>query len=444
MKNFIKTILTFLLITSFSVSAQDIYISKTGKNSNPGTKEKPKKTLWKAISALKDGDTIHVAEGLYYGRGKSGVMPVCDKSNVALIGGWSKDFSERNPFKYLTIIGPPANRQGSSKEVFKWEKWNGKIDNVTIDGFCVDRGCHSYYYSTGEPGANKSIEGHHDNSCWGYRAINKKKSGSDPTIELIGKGSFTVRNMILLNNPWWGIYVKCGGNGKVTIENNLILISRGRAVEAITGGGWGKPNIIIRNNTIAFNHQLKSTEGRALSVDPRSGAYTIENNILAFSDGGGITLKFDSSNMTLNNNKFYFNRRGDYCIGGKGMATADEFEDELECDNEENVNELPKFLKGVGVAWFDRYSSRESRMTAGDYNTEEALMAARNMLGLKEYHIPGYSKTFPTYSKLPQQRNNYDMSRYPHPMKKGENLDWKKFVLPIIGLDDFGIQDFQE
>lgn len=441
MKKFIKIALCFVIVLA-TISAQDIYVSKQGKNSNPGTKEKPKKSLWKVISKLKNGDNVYVAEGLYYGRRKSGVMPKCDKSNVSLIGGWTKDFSARDPFKHLTIIGSPADKQASSKEVFNF---NSKKGNVTLDGFCIDRGTHSYYYSKGEPGANKSIAGHHDNSCWGYRAMNKKKSGSDPTIELMGRGSFTVRNMILINNPWWGIYVKCGGNGKVIIENNLVFISRGRGIEAITGGGWGKPSIIIRNNTVVFNHKLGSTEGRALSIDPRKhyGTYIVENNVLAFSDGGGITAKFDSGNMEINNNLFYFNRRADYCVGGTATGNADEFEDELECDNEENVNEIPNVLKNIHVAWFDRYSSRESEMTAGDYNTDEALMAARNVLDLNEYHIPGYDKTFATYSDLPDSRNNYDMSRYPHPMKKGEKLDWQKFVLKMIGSDEGrGIQSF--
>ena len=70
---------------------------------------------------------------------------------------------------------------------------------------------------------------------------------------------------------------------------------------------------------------------------------------------------------------------------------------------------------------------------------------ARNALGLKEYHIPGYDKTFATYADLPQRRNNYDMSRYPFPFKNGEIMDWKKYVLPLIGADGKqGIQPFKK
>ncbi len=427
--------------------AGDIYVSKsTGKNSNPGTREQPVKLLWKAMGKLQSGDRIHVAEGTYIGRSKSGLMPgFKGMKDVVIEGGWKADFSERDPFKYLTIIGSKPTVQPPTGTVFHFEG----SDQITIDGFLIDRGIANYYYGDGEPGANNSIEGHIKDSQFGYQAINRKKSGSDTTIILMGKGSFTVRNMILVNNPWWGIYVKGGGKGTITIENNLILVSQGRGIEAITGGGWGQPNWVIRNNTVAFNYSLGSTEGRALSLDPRksNGKYLVENNVLAFSDGSGVANKFGAKGdwVTVTGNKLYFNRRGDWGEGGNGVANADDFEDELEIDMaEENVHELPNFIAVSSKAWFDRYSMREFSMLAGNFNTWEQLKAARASLGLGAYEIPGYEKKYATYMDLPQKRNNYSGSRYPHPMKKGEEIDWKTAVLPIVGSDgEQGIQAYK-
>lgn len=440
--------LVLCLLLSGAASAKDIYVSiETGSNSNPGTKDAPQKLLWKVMKNLADGDQVHVAEGWYMGQSKSGKMPKCENSNVTIEGGWNKDFSERNPFKYFTMIAPPADRQGAGGEIFAWESPTGKIDNVTIDGFLIDRGGHNYYFADGEPGARKRIEGHFDNSCWGYRSMNKGKSGSDPTIELIGRGSFTVRNCVLLNNAWWGIYIKAGGTGAVTIENNLIFISQGRGIEAICGGGWGKPSFVIRNNTVIFNNTLKTTEGRALSIDPRKGYgnYVIEKNVLAWSDGGGITYKFKADNVTLNENKFFMNRRGDVCLGGSAVANAGDFEDELEFSNEGNVHEMPGLIQKIHVGWIDRYSSREDpSIVAGEYVSEADLMATRAALGLKEYHIPGYDKTFASYKDLPSSRNNYSMSRYPFPFKKGDVLNWAKYVMHLIGAEGaFGVQPFE-
>lgn len=432
-----------------AAEAADIYVSRaSGSNKNPGTKEKPKKLLWKVMNKLKEGDSVHVAEGQYFGKGKSGVMPAMSVSKVKIIGGYKADFSERDPFKYLSIIGAPGDRQGDSREVFQWISQKGLVGEVTLDGFCIDRGGACYYSSDGEPGANKRIEGHVDNTAWGYQAINGRKSGSDPAIELIGKGGkFVVRNMLIVNSPWWGISIKAGGTDDCIIENNLILVSRGRGIEAITGGGWGKPKWIIRNNTVAFGHRLGATEGRALSIDPKkgNGSYVIEKNVLAFMDGGGVTTKFNppEGTLTLNDNLFYFCRRADFCVGGKGLTNAEEFEDELECDNEENGHGLPKFVAKMSKKWLDRWSIR-TEMVKGDFVNEDEIMAARKSLGLGAFEIPNYKESFPSYKKLPGGRNNYNQSRYPHPMKKGELINWSEAVLPVIGADGpRGIQPFK-
>ena len=242
----------FMLIGT--LHARDVYVSKTtGSNSNPGTKAAPVKLLWKAIKGIKKGDRIHVAEGLYWGQRKAALMPGLRRVvDVVIEGGWKADFSERNPFKYLTIIGSKPDLQPPTGTVFHFED----VSDFTLDGFLIDRGIANFYYGDGEPGANKSLPGYIKDSAFGYRAINRKKVGSDPTIMLTGKGNITVKNMVLLNNPWWGIYIKGGGKGQIVIENNLILISQGRGIEAITGGGWGTPTWIIKNNTVVFNHSL--------------------------------------------------------------------------------------------------------------------------------------------------------------------------------------------
>lgn len=434
----VLTIAAAALLLALPVSAADIYVSKTtGSNGNDGTKEAPKKLLNKVMGDLKEGDRVFVAEGVYNGKKKLGVMPKITVSNVVIEGGWKADFSERDPFKYLSIITGVPDKQADTHEVFQCE---GPTD-VTIDGFCIDRGPALYYFAEGEMGANKKIEGHVDNTCWGFQALNKKKGGSDPAIELLGKGSFTVRNCILVNNPWWGIYVKGGGSGTVTIENNFVLSYQGRGIEAISGGGWAKGvTYVIRNNTVAFGHAM---EGRALSMDPRGNGdkYVVENNVLCFGDQTGFMTKFGakSDNLTLNNNLFYFFIKGDAGDGGSSLCQVDEFEDELDCNNEGNVHEMPKFVAKIEPAWFDRYSTRVG-MT-GSYTTDDELMAARKSCGLGDYHPPTF-ETYPSNSKLPKGIGSYVMSRYPKSFKKGEELmDWTKSILPMLGQDgERGIQ----
>lgn len=427
-------------------SARDVYVSvDSGQNNNPGTKEAPKKLLWRVMKDLQPGDRIYVAAGTYSGQGKSGLMPQIEASDVVLQGGWSADFSERNPFVHHTIISPPGDTQGGGKTVFHAERSDNKLENVTLDGFCIDRGPHNYYYSDGEPGANQRLEGHQDNTAWGYQAINKKKSGSDPTVVMIGRGSFTVRNMMIVNSPWWAIYVKCGGDGETLIENNLVLLAGSRGIEAIVGGGWGKPTIRLRNNTVAFVHTFGS-DGRGLSVDPRQGTgqTIVENNVIAFCDEGGVTTKFapTGDSLVLRNNLFFFAKKADFNVGGSGLCNAGDFEDELEIDEATgNEHALPAFVARMAPRWVDRYTMRDVDYLAGGKVTNEEVMATRAAVGLAEFHLHGYDRTYPDYPSLPDARPNYSHSRYPNPMTVGTLMDWAAAVQPVVGADgERGVQ----
>ncbi|MBL4847891.1 MAG: right-handed parallel beta-helix repeat-containing protein [Planctomycetes bacterium] len=441
--------LSLLLLSGLLVSpalAKDIYVSKTtGSNKGPGTKAAPYKLLWKVIGKLTPGDRVHVAEGVYHGKKKSGQMPKIPVGDIHIIGGYTTDFSSRDPFTHLSVITGVADRQADTREVFQYAPTNPAKGEgpIVLDGFCIDRGPGLYYSGHGEGGTDKQA-GYKDTTCWGYQAMNKKKSGSDPAIELLGKTSFTVRNMILINNPWWGISVKAGGKGKVLIENNLILSYRGRGIEAITGGGWGAPEYVIRNNTVAFG---STTEGRALSLDPQKGKGTVlvEKNVLAFGSQTGYMTKFGASALTLNDNLFYGFTKGDAGSGGSGVCNADEFEDELEHDNEGNVHECPKFIAKLSKDYVDHWSQWKS-LTSKTFSSDE-VMAARKLVGLGAYTLPFFKgKTYESYAKLPPARVNYGMYRYPHHFKEGQKLmDWKKSVLVVIGADGArGIQAFKK
>jgi hypothetical protein len=439
--------LTAALLAPAAAEARDIYVSNAGENGNAGTKEAPKKLLWRVMNELQAGDRIYVAAGTYHGQGKGGVMPKIEVSDVVIQGGWNADFSERNPFVHLTIITPPGDVQGAGKTVFHAETSSNRLTDVTLDGFCIDRGPGNYYFSDGEPGPNQRIEGHVDNSAFGFQALNVKKSGSDPTIVCIGQGRFTIRNMMIVNSPWWGIYVKCGSDNETLIENNLVLIAGSRGIEAIVGGGWGKPTLRLRNNTVAFVHTFGS-DGRGISIDPKgrdsNGQTVLENNVIAFCDEGGVTSKFAPSGdaLVLRNNTFFFNKKADFNVGGAGLCNAGDFEDELTINTAEgNTHALPAFVARMFPGWVDKYSARENDYLAGGKITAEEIMALRAAVGLAEFHLFNYDQTYPDYQSLPQQRPNYNHGRYPHPMRQGNLIDWATHVVPVVGQDgDRGVQ----
>ena len=93
------------LVAMLSLPAKDIFVSfSKGKNKNPGTKTAPYKNLWKALAVAKNNDIIHIAEGIYPGKMKCGWFKI--EKPVSLIGGYSADFSQRDPVKFKTMFQP--------------------------------------------------------------------------------------------------------------------------------------------------------------------------------------------------------------------------------------------------------------------------------------------------------------------------------------------------
>ena len=99
-----RNLFLFLLIFFFAVAgtaqAQDWYV-KAGAKKGKGTKEKPYKGIYKALKKAVKGDVIHVANGDYSGKLKSGFIIIRTKG-LTLLGGYNDDFSQRNPFQYPT------------------------------------------------------------------------------------------------------------------------------------------------------------------------------------------------------------------------------------------------------------------------------------------------------------------------------------------------------
>jgi hypothetical protein len=259
-----------LVLAPASAAAKEIYVSKdTGSDENEGTKEKPKKLLWKALGAYEAGDVIRVAEGMYHGQQKSGVMPQITKS-VVLEGGWKQDFSERNPFKHLTIITAGFDRGGATSEVFRCE--DRKL-NVTIDGFLIDRGGGTVYYSDGEMGAQQAHRGPRRLLALRLPQLHRKMSGSDPSIELIGR-HHDVRTTTSSSTPRGGASTSraaatAPSPSRTTSSSASRPRHRGHRRRRL-----GQADLIIRNNTVAFGYEMEAAASPSTRA-PDTGKYIV-------------------------------------------------------------------------------------------------------------------------------------------------------------------------
>ena len=123
-----------------------IYVSANkGSNRNDGSQSSPLKDLQKAIDDAPEGAVICLAEGNYLGYLDQGWVKL--NKYLSIVGGYSEDFSQRDPLKYRTTMRPGAGQKATSgnqgvMDIRVVGKRNGV---VLLDGIMFDRGQISAY-----------------------------------------------------------------------------------------------------------------------------------------------------------------------------------------------------------------------------------------------------------------------------------------------------------
>lgn len=83
----IHVILTFLFVwlSAPMGHAADWYVSQSTGKGKKATKEAPSKDLGNIITKLQAGDVVHIAEGVYLGRGKMAQTPLMYPSALSVV-----------------------------------------------------------------------------------------------------------------------------------------------------------------------------------------------------------------------------------------------------------------------------------------------------------------------------------------------------------------------
>ncbi len=344
-----------LSLTTLSVSevlAKDFYVSiKRGKGKK-GTQTKPAKDLGNIIKKLSPGDTVHIAEGTYLGRGKNGTNVITVPVNIKC--GYSDDFKSRDPWgKHRTIL------TGDNKSKNWKQTWTLGIDlmkyrkkempSILIDGCIIDNSGRNHY-------ADKS-----------YAIIRQAspKDGSMPTPDspaLMIRGSktgnfdkgaqwnITVKNNIVVNSgSRTPLAISGHKNSKLTIENNCVVNSSGGiyfGTKFRPRDGKNKVSGTVRNNTVLFSWMYdpmtSDYSGYGFKCDPDTVA-TVENNVFGISQYVAVDNTKRCS-LLLRNNLIFGSRKADYVEFSTFIALED-IEDEAELlhdDSENNVSAAPK------------------------------------------------------------------------------------------------------
>ena len=393
--------------TSLSaVSAADVYVSlSTGKKKNAGTREAPLKNLWHALQKASDGDTIHLAEGVYPGNAKCNWFLI-DKA-VSVVGGYSPDFAVRDPLKHRTMFQPlneNNDKKGTGLGIFTIDftkrpgmKPEGKTD-MLFDGLIFDDGqAQSYHPVKGKP---EGVE----TGMW----LEPPAKGNTPFASakryLVysatanrAEGDITFRNCLFLNAGNIAMNLNWH-KGKVKMENNVFC--NNLMVGANVYSSCPQPGAVeweFEKNTVLFTWS-RTSELSDMGFGIRTTANVkseIEDNIIGLSvlTGWDNTKGLDKTKkIEAKGNVFFLNRQSDAQVTKSPSVVkvkVDDFEDDLEGNYgiekaEDNVGLAdPKVFNGrINAAFLNAFLSMKysenATLDAGKLN------AFRQAVGLPQ------------------------------------------------------------
>ena len=392
------------MLFALSISAQDYYVSKTtGSTRGDGSKEKPYKTIQKAIDAVPEGSAIHVAEGNYFGTLDCGNINVT--KCVKIYGGYNTDFTERDILKYRTMVQPTAESNGTAKGggtmIIKIYNPNGEI---VIDGLLFDRGNSISYNARGE-GQPKGVESPMMNpiGAAGKGGPNLELTGvlTTETRELYFDNpnckSITIRNCAFVNAPNYGV----GGmfQGEVTIDNCIFVNCRMIACDVMGSNGQKYQTVHFTNNTVLFTwSRLKDYDDMGYGFRYNNGTNSyVDHCIIGCSIYAGLDRARIDSNKEkeaqkiaeTTNNMFFLNRRADAALAGGGkflMINVDQFEDAeqlTEIDGCIGMSDPKVFNGKINEAYLKGFASATYKESV-DYQPSSADNKLRAALGLNK------------------------------------------------------------
>ena len=349
--------------------AADYYVSASRGKGKKATKEKPAKDLGNIISKLAPGDTVHIAGGTYLGRGRSGSSIITVPVNI--IGGYSDDFSARDPWgAHRTILSGENKSENWKREpalMIDLMKYREKaMPSITVDGIIVDHGARNRYKTDKQHvivrSANPKTK-QNPTPDQGGLVIRVSKSGN---LDAGAAWKITVQNCIVMNTaPTQGALSVAGHkNSKITIRNNVVINNTGTGILLGTkyrgGKNEGMPEFLVENNTVLFTWQFdpssQSFSGNSIKFDHEI-LPTVRNNVFAFADKIGVHNAAKSSAL-LQNNIILGNVVADYLEFDTKIGLAD-IEDEAEHLHEDSENNAAeKISVRVSGDWAKLYGAR--------------------------------------------------------------------------------------
>jgi len=373
--------------TKPDAGGRDWYVSCQNGSGKEGTADKPAKEIAAIALQLKAGDIIHLAEGIY--RGKTDMSSDIITVPVSIIGGYSLDFAQRDPWgahkTILSGVNGYMKSETTSRLAIQCSKTHKEYSSqITIDGLIIDNGDRNFYVT-------KTKDKYIKRKASPEEGFNPTPDSPGIEIDMATGANIVVRNCAFINiAASQGVLdIQVGKNSRVLVENNLFVNNTGEAIYAKTA--WqatdGHPQYTIKNNTILFTWRYDEAAsyhgGTAIKADERI-LLEAENNLFAFCDEGGVDNIKKCKAITLNNNLFTGNQKFDYREYNTALTVSDmvDYADYAKGGgNETQTIKIP-----VSTAWSSVYMSRvlpsRASIDGGSQTPNSGINALRSMLGL--------------------------------------------------------------
>ena len=379
------------------------YVSAAGSNKNDGkSPETPLKNVQKALDQAADGDLILVAEGNYTGTLDQGFIEI--NKYVSLVGGYSQDFSERDPYSYKTYIqtDPSHVQKNGTKASINIEVTGSRNKVVMIDGFSVDRGEQALYCAPNDDPVAGWPEG-----CLTGR---KLMPGDSPGVPTVGgaaqerqcvtghvEGHLIIRNCVFANAVYFGIQMMSKG-GNWEIYNNVFVANNYSScrIDSMTKDA-NECYVDFHHNTVLFSWcRDKMMEDMGYGYEFMSRVDSdVHDNIFGCSNLGAISFAHHDSNKAIDamrklnvvDNQFFMNV-ADMIIPSQSYmwlhVSCDEFEDVegiIESGNMELTDE--DFVMKINQPYLKGFANLE-KVSSSSYNANSAANQVRRAFGINQ------------------------------------------------------------
>ena len=286
-----------------------LYVSPSGSDSNPGTRDEPFRTLSRAAQAVTPGTTVHVAPGTYFGGIRTNTHGTAEARIVF-------ESTERGGAR---LVPPLDSRQPAA--------WDNRANYLDIIGFEIDGGQYqsgmkwlSGIYNGGSHNGIHHNRIHHignDVPC-------EAKGGAGIGIDSYYKGNdaeVTGNHVHDIGPPecryMHGIYIST----TASVRDNIIYRASGAGIHL-----WhDASNVTIRGNTVVGCGTGIVVGGGDFyhSTGPNDHTHTANN--IVYDNGHGILEQgATGADISYRNNLVYQNAGGDWKLsaGRKHSGTV--------------------------------------------------------------------------------------------------------------------------